>query len=87
MSNVYDALVIGAGFLDFITHRLRDDLGLKVAVIKKGRVLVGHGIGTVTPAHDATVKVRDMRISFRVSYMKTGSGQKDIRDMLKSENI
>ena len=33
LSNVFDALVIGAGFSGlYQLHRLRDDLGLKVAV-------------------------------------------------------
>ena len=37
LSNVFDALVIGAGFSGlYQLHRLRDDLGLKVAVIEKG---------------------------------------------------
>ncbi len=37
LNNVYDALVIGAGFSGlYQLHRLRDDLGLKVAVIEKG---------------------------------------------------
>ena len=36
-TNLYDALVIGAGFSGlYQLHRLRDDLGLKVAVIEKG---------------------------------------------------
>ena len=37
LNNVYDALVIGAGFSGlYQLHRLRDDLGLNVAVIEKG---------------------------------------------------
>ena len=37
LSNTYDALVIGAGFSGlYQLHRLRDDLGLNVAVIEKG---------------------------------------------------
>ena len=37
LSKVYDALVIGAGFSGlYQLHRLRDDLGFKVAVIEKG---------------------------------------------------
>ena len=37
LSNLYDALVIGAGFSGlYQLHRLRDDLGVKVAVIEKG---------------------------------------------------
>ena len=36
-TNLYDALVIGAGFSGlYQLHRLRDDLGLKTAVIEKG---------------------------------------------------
>ena len=37
LNHVYDALVIGAGFSGlYQLHRLRDDLGLKVAVLEKG---------------------------------------------------
>ena len=37
MNNIYDALVIGAGFSGlYQLHRLRDDLGLNVALIEKG---------------------------------------------------
>ena len=37
LNNLYDALVIGAGFSGlYQLHRLRDDLGLHVAVIEKG---------------------------------------------------
>ena len=37
LRDVYDALVIGAGFSGlYQLHRLRDDLGLHVAVIEKG---------------------------------------------------
>ena len=36
LSNTYDALVIGAGFSGlYQLHRLRDDLGLKVALLEK----------------------------------------------------
>ena len=36
-SDVYDAIVIGAGFSGlYQLHRLRDDLELRVAVIEKG---------------------------------------------------
>ncbi len=36
-SDVYDAIVIGAGFSGlYQLHRLRDDFGLHVAVIEKG---------------------------------------------------
>ncbi len=37
LSNLYDALVIGAGFSGlYQLHRLRDDLGLNAAIIEKG---------------------------------------------------
>ena len=37
LNNVYDALVIGAGFSGlYQLHRLRDDLGFNVAVLEKG---------------------------------------------------
>ena len=87
-NNLYDALVIGAGFSGlYQLHRLRDDLGLKTAVIEKGAGVGGTWYWNRYPGARWTVKVRGMRISFRVSYMKTGSGPKDIQDILKSESI
>ena len=87
-SDVYDAIVIGAGFSGlYQLHRLRDDLGLHVALIEKGAGVGGTWYWNRYPGARCDSESQGYAYFFRVSYMKTGSGPKDIRDMPKSENI
>ena len=87
-TNLYDALVIGAGFSGlYQLHRLRDDLGLKTAVIEKGAGVGGTWYWNRYPGARCDSESQGYAYFFRVSYMKIGSGPKDIQDMLKSESI
>ena len=88
INNHYDALIIGAGFSGlYQLHRLRDDLGLKTAVVEKADGVGGTWIGTAIRAHAATAKATGMPIFSRVIYTKIGNGLKGIPVTQKSEHI
>lgn len=60
INNHYDALVIGAGFSGlYQLHRLRDDLGLKTAVVEKAD---GVGDMVLEPLSGCTLRQRKPRV-------------------------
>ena len=74
----FDAVVIGAGFSGMgMLRRLRDDMGLSVQVYEAGSGVGERGIGTGTPAPDATPRATPIVSPSRRSFSRNGAGVAD----------